>query len=431
MPNNSNPISNQPLAESLKVVNVAVAVIHYQQQYLLGYRKREQHQGDRYEFVGGKIDTNETPVAALIREVKEETGFDIAGNVILKLGRLHHDYGDKQVCLHVYKVKLSAEQYQHYKQQEYGLEAQMLTWADKDLLLNNHYPLPAANRTILAWLKLPKCMAITYPLAHFETPDSGDSLATNPAQRWLKYHQQQLSYQGWSYLRLKLAQSNNNTDKEAEIITQLLTIRSDISAIVPYRLRKAIDFNHLDDLKNDNISASTNQPTLNQDKLPISAYHLTQTELMAWFSRYQKQSSHLDSGADSNDDLSYDSSSNRATAEVSCRFDLDLLNTSDQNTTGLIISCHDAESIAAANQLANLRLTLSLAPVIAIFLSPVLATQTHPEQTPLGWQQWSALAALADVPVIALGGLSPAMRDLATTNGANTVAGIRSFQEGV
>ncbi|MFP3355172.1 hypothetical protein R0K04_27895, partial [Pseudoalteromonas sp. SIMBA_153] len=34
------------------IVNVAIAVIHYKDQYLLGFRDVTQHQGNRYEFVG-------------------------------------------------------------------------------------------------------------------------------------------------------------------------------------------------------------------------------------------------------------------------------------------------------------------------------------------------------------------------------------------
>lgn len=426
---NSDSTFNKPVAEPSKyIVNVAVAVIYYQQQYLLGYRKREQHQGDRYEFVGGKIEANETPVAALIREVEEETGFDISRNVAFKLGRLHHDYGDKQVCLHVYKIELSAEQYQHYKPQQYGLEKQMLTWVNKDQLLNNHYPLPAANQTILAWLKLPKHIAITYPLAHFKPQNSDEKFCAELAQSWLDYHQQQLSSQGWSYIRPKLTQLQvNNTDKEAKTIRQLLAARHDISAIIPYRLHNIINLDNLsilenNNFKNNNLGANTDASTLTQSISKIAAYHLTQTELMTWFNHYQNPNDQ-DSYTEENTDFSSDYDAD----EIDISSDLDLLNSSNQGTTGLIISCHDAESIAAANKLANLRLEISLAPVIAIFLSPVLATQTHPEQTPLGWQQWSTLAALADMPVIALGGLSPAMSDLAATNGASTVAGIRSF----
>ncbi|MFP6813955.1 MAG: hypothetical protein VB956_11675 [Moraxella sp.] len=47
--------NNQQFEKNMsKVVNVAVAVIHFNNQYLLGFRHASQHQGNRYEFVGGK-----------------------------------------------------------------------------------------------------------------------------------------------------------------------------------------------------------------------------------------------------------------------------------------------------------------------------------------------------------------------------------------
>ncbi|MBR5494162.1 MAG: thiamine phosphate synthase, partial [Psychrobacter sp.] len=65
--------------------------------------------------------------------------------------------------------------------------------------------------------------------------------------------------------------------------------------------------------------------------------------------------------------------------------------------------------------------------VIGIFQSPVLVTQSHPETAPLGWQAWAELAALADMPVIGLGGLSPVMSARAEQYGGIAVAGIRQF----
>ena len=93
----------------------------------------------------------------------------------------------------------------------------------------------------------------------------------------------------------------------------------------------------------------------------------------------------------------------------------------------MIVSCHDAASIYAANKLANARLQQQLPPVIGIFLSPLLATQTHPDTAPLGWSDWSTLAQLADMPVIGLGGLSPAMIERVAQYGGISVAGIRQF----
>ena len=353
----------------LKIVNVAVAVIYYQHQYLLGLRNASQHQGNRYEFVGGKIDTNETAQQALIREVAEETGIDIANNTAVKLGRLHHDYGDKQVCLQVYKVALSAQQYEQHRHCQQRLEGQALTWVDKSKLLAGDYQLPAANKTILAWLRLPQQIAITYPLAHFN--DAADPAA------WLRFHAAHLAHDAWVYVRPKAMDADNN-------IAQLLRLRADIQAIVPAEFE----------------SDQAHKQAINHQ---IVAKQLTQTQLMRRVS-------------DINNDIHQDKNAFH-----------DVLSTNHLLNYPLIISCHDAESVAAANKLAHRRLEQQLPPVIGIFLSPVLATQTHPDVEPLGWQAWSILAELADMPVIGLGGLSPAMRAQAEQYGGIAVAGIRQF----
>lgn len=354
----------------LKIVNVAVAVIYYQHQYLLGFRNASQHQGNRYEFVGGKIDANETAQQALIREVAEETGIDIANNTAVKLGRLHHDYGDKQVCLQVYKVALSAQQYEQHRHCQQGLEGQALTWVDKSKLLAGDYQLPAANKTILAWLRLPQQIAITYPLAHFND-------AVDPAAAWLQFHAAHLAHDAWVYVRPKAMDADNN-------IAQLLRLRADIQAIVPAEYK----------------SDQAHKQAINHQ---IVAKQLTQTQLMRRVS-------------DINNDIHQDKNAFH-----------DVLSTNHLLNYPLIISCHDAQSIAAANKLAHRRLEQQLPPVIGIFLSPVLATQTHPDVEPLGWQAWSILAELADMPVIGLGGLSPVMRAQAEQYGGIAVAGIRQF----
>ncbi|WP_435980320.1 (deoxy)nucleoside triphosphate pyrophosphohydrolase [Psychrobacter sp. DM4] len=133
-------------------INVAIAVIHYQNWYLLGFRHSSQHQGNLYEFIGGKIESNETAQSALIREVNEEVGIDLSQNSITKLGLITHDYGEKTVCLHTYNVELTPAQYGHHKLQKQGLEGQSLSWVTKSQLLAAEYPLPSANKEILSWL---------------------------------------------------------------------------------------------------------------------------------------------------------------------------------------------------------------------------------------------------------------------------------------
>lgn len=61
-----------------------------------------------------------------------------------------------------------------------------------------------------------------------------------------------------------------------------------------------------------------------------------------------------------------------------------------------IATCHDGHEIAHANA----------AGADALMLSPVFATRTHPNIAPLGPEKFHALAALAEMPVIALGGMT-------------------------
>ena len=251
-----------------RIVNVAVAVIHYQQHYLLGYRHPSQHQGDRYEFVGGKIDANETAQAALIREVREETAIDISNNIAIKLGRLHHDYGDKQVCLHVYKVELSTEQYQQHKDDKFGLEGQAIVWVDKADLLTSKYDLPAANATILAWLSLPQLITITYPSAHFATKAT---TYTDNHKAWLNYHQQSITQNAWVYIRSK--------DEQAEhYASSLLIARSDIKAILPVKDTSSINAPLM--------GSKTAKHNESLDK-PLVASHLNHAEVLNWFDNLQ------------------------------------------------------------------------------------------------------------------------------------------------
>jgi 8-oxo-dGTP diphosphatase len=62
-------------------------------------------------------------------------------------------------------------------------------------------------------------------------------------------------------------------------------------------------------------------------------------------------------------------------------------------------------------------------------LAPVLATKTHPETEPLGWEQFAKLVSQVNLPVYALGGLSESGLDAARQAGGQGVAAIRAFLE--
>lgn len=83
----------------------------------------------------------------------------------------------------------------------------------------------------------------------------------------------------------------------------------------------------------------------------------------------------------------------------------------------LAASCHSADELALAAQMG----------VDFITLSPVQATQTHPEAKPLGWAQVAELLQGFNQPAYLLGGVTPANVEQAWQVGAQGVAGIRAF----
>ena len=83
----------------------------------------------------------------------------------------------------------------------------------------------------------------------------------------------------------------------------------------------------------------------------------------------------------------------------------------------LAASCHDADSIIQAENI----------NVDFITLSPVLATPSHPEATPMGWHGFDALTDVSRLPVYALGGMSLEQRDRVFGLGGQGLAGISQY----
>lgn len=81
-------------------------------------------------------------------------------------------------------------------------------------------------------------------------------------------------------------------------------------------------------------------------------------------------------------------------------------------------SCHNAEQLLRAVEL-NLDY---------VTLSPVRHTQSHPNDVPMGWESFKALANSVPIAVFGLGGLGPDDLDVAIAHGAQGVAGISGFR---
>lgn len=341
MENPKQPAKNRSGA----VIQVAVAVITYGDQLLLARRQAHQHEGGKLEFVGGKIEAHETPESALVREVAEELGLCIEHNLAVKMGRIHHTYAEKSVCLHVYQVTLNDAQYAAFKDLSMGRDGQAIGFYARDWAGQHASHFPAANRMILSWLGVPERLIVSHDLAHFARGDD-----------WVRFYAEKLP--AGALLSVRIAAAGADVWR---LMRALFKLRADVRFILPATLYKVPE----------------------AERLPVVALSLKQRELMAW--------------ADGR---------------------LDLPETTE---LALIISVHDKDSIVQANRLAKHY------PVWALMLSPVKPTATHPDATCLGWTGFQDLAVLADVPVVALGGMTAQDVTCHKKYGALGVAGIRGL----
>ena len=121
------------------VVHVAVGVIlDASQAVLISRRAADAHQGDLWEFPGGKVERGEDVLAALSRELQEELA--IAVSATEPLLEIEHDYGDKAVLLDVHVVT-------RFENTPRAMENQPLRWVPASELAN--YAFPAANVPII------------------------------------------------------------------------------------------------------------------------------------------------------------------------------------------------------------------------------------------------------------------------------------------
>ena len=128
------------------VVKVAVGVItavneNNETRYFLTKRLQDVHQGGKWEFPGGKVESGETISQTLARELKEEINIDILS--CIPLITINHDYKDKAVCLEVFIV----DNYNGEPSAQEGQEQGWFSLAELRLL-----EFPEANKEIIAKL---------------------------------------------------------------------------------------------------------------------------------------------------------------------------------------------------------------------------------------------------------------------------------------
>lgn len=137
-------------------VHVSIALLLHKNRVLVGWREAKQHQGNKHEFPGGKVEQGETAVKACRREIYEEVGLDLQDWHTFDV--IRHEYDDLHVHLHVF--------YAYVEEDQLSAIVQPWTWYPRQQLTALNFP--KANHAIIQRLHLPERVKISESLSDLE-----------------------------------------------------------------------------------------------------------------------------------------------------------------------------------------------------------------------------------------------------------------------
>lgn len=126
------------------VLVVAAALVDGDGRVLIARRPEGRPMAGLWEFPGGKVAPGEAPEAALIRELGEELGIDVAANCLAPLTFASHRYPDFHLLMPLYVCRV-------WTGAVAAREGQALAWVRPVRL--GDYPMPPADRPLAAMLR--------------------------------------------------------------------------------------------------------------------------------------------------------------------------------------------------------------------------------------------------------------------------------------
>ncbi|HEU0154620.1 MAG TPA: 8-oxo-dGTP diphosphatase MutT [Stellaceae bacterium] len=134
-----------PTEPELRVVLVAAAaLVDADGRVLLAQRPVGKAMAGLWEFPGGKVDRGETPETALIRELAEELGIDVAASCLAPFTFASHSYPDFHLLMPLYICR-------KWSGIAAAREGQRLAWVRPARL--GDYPMPPADKPLVAMLR--------------------------------------------------------------------------------------------------------------------------------------------------------------------------------------------------------------------------------------------------------------------------------------
>ena len=122
----------------------AVALLDKDNRVLISQRSQNRHMGGLWEFPGGKVEPNETPEFALVRELEEEIGINTWSSCLAPLTFASHSYSDFHLLMPLFVCR-------KWDGIPTPKEGQVLKWVLPKHLTN--YEMPPADRPLVAILR--------------------------------------------------------------------------------------------------------------------------------------------------------------------------------------------------------------------------------------------------------------------------------------
>ena len=131
-----------PAARLLLVA--AAALIDVDGRVLIAQRPEGRSLAGLWEFPGGKVDSGETPEAALVRELHEELGIDTRQSCLAPIAFASHGYDDFHLLMPLYACRT-------WRGPVQAREGQALAWVKPARL--GDYDMPPADAPLVAQLR--------------------------------------------------------------------------------------------------------------------------------------------------------------------------------------------------------------------------------------------------------------------------------------